>query len=68
MVFDAKGTQGFEARTWGTNKREVVDVDGLWLVRYRPKVSDGTEPDERDLAEGATDFDVSEIDPEFWEP
>lgn len=68
MVFDSKGPQGFEARTWGTNKRDIVDVDGLWLARYRPKVSDATEPDERDLAEDATAFDPSEIDPDFLEP
>lgn len=68
MVFDSQGPQGFEARTLGTNKRDIVDVDGLWLARYRPSVSDATEPDASDLAEDAMEFDPSEIDPEYLEP
>ena len=36
LVYDTRGPQGFEVRTAGKNRREVVDIDGLWLVRFAP--------------------------------
>jgi CRISPR-associated protein Cas2 len=66
MVYDASGPQGFEVRTLGLNRREIVDVDGLWLVRYRPTVSDAAEPE--NVCEEALSFDPSEIDEHYLEP
>ena len=33
MVFPAQTEQGFRVRVWGNMSREVVDVEGLYLVR-----------------------------------
>ncbi len=68
MVFASTGPQGFEARTLGVNRREIVDVDGLWLAKYRFLVGDGTEPAAEDLGDGAEEFDVGEIEEGFLEP
>lgn len=37
MVHDARCVQGFEARTAGPNRRQIVDVDGLWLAQFAPR-------------------------------
>lgn len=68
MVFDSTGPQGFEARTLGENSRELVDMDGLWLARYHPRIGDGTEPAPETLSEESLSFDPSEFDPDFLEP
>src|ERR1700737_1147505 len=36
LVYDAHNPQGFEARTAGKNRRNIVDVDGLWLAKFLP--------------------------------
>jgi len=67
MVFSSTGPQGFEARTLGVNRRELVDVDGMWLAKYRPIVGDATEPAEEDVSEEMESFDVSEIEEGYLE-
>ena len=75
MVFDAKTHQGFEFRTWGPNRRELIDVDGLSLVRFRPPprtpvtgaqavggpASQALEPDSED-PDAAADADLANPD------
>lgn len=68
LVYDSAGPQGFEARTLGPHRREVVDVDGLWLVRFHPRPGDAAEPPAESLAPGALDFDPAEFDPEYLAP
>lgn len=36
MVYPARNSQGFEMRTAGKNRREIEDVDGLWLAKFLP--------------------------------
>lgn len=36
MVFDSRHPQGFDVRTSGKNRREIVDFDGLWLAKFTP--------------------------------
>ncbi len=36
LVYDSRNPQGFEARTAGKHRREIVDVDGLILARFLP--------------------------------
>ena len=38
MVFPAQTEQGFRVRVWGKMSREVVDVEGLYLMRVRVPV------------------------------
>jgi CRISPR-associated protein Cas2 len=69
MVCDDTGPQGFSIRTHGPNRREVVDVDGLSLVRFEPMVSDAAEPADVDAA--AMEFDPwswDDVDAEYLEP
>lgn len=65
LIYDTRGPQGFEVRTLGQNRREIVDMDGLWLARFRPLTSpEGgatTETPEPDL-------DMTEVDPGYFEP
>lgn len=66
LVFDSRGPQGFEVRTHGPNRREIVDVEGLWLARFGPKQGDAAEPDE--VPEEALRFDPAEIEAGYLEP
>lgn len=36
LVYPARNSQGFEIRTEGKNRREIVDVEGLWLAKFLP--------------------------------
>ena len=36
MVWDSRCAQGFEARTAGPNRRDIADVDGIWLAMFKP--------------------------------
>ncbi len=36
MVFPANNEQGFSMRTFGKNRRRVINVDGLELIEYIP--------------------------------
>ena len=36
LIHSTPGGQGFEFRTLGRNRREPIQQDGLWLVRFRP--------------------------------
>lgn len=36
LVHDATTAQGFAVRTAGPNRRDVADVDGLWLAKVKP--------------------------------
>lgn len=63
LIYDTRGPQGFEVRTLGPNRREIVDMDGLWLARFHPvPAAEGEAP------AGEVVFDVSEVDPGFLEP
>lgn len=66
LVFASSGPQGFELRTSGANRREIVDVDGMLLARFEPVQSDAAEPVE--VSEAVLGFDPSEFDPEYLEP
>ncbi len=57
LVYDARNSQGFIVRTAGANRREIVDVDGLWLAQFRPL-------EDEVLDEGLAEEDV---DPEYLE-
>ncbi len=35
QVWSSNTEQGFEVRTWGATRREIVDLEGLRLVRLR---------------------------------
>ncbi len=37
MVWSAPSEQGYRVATCGNNRREPVDLDGLWLVAFRPE-------------------------------
>ena len=62
MVYDARGPQGFEARTHGPNRRRIVDVDGLWLAQFSPPVPDAAEPAPESIKpdDGPEPWDVDE--------
>lgn len=62
MAMDARTSQGFEVRTTGQNRRDVVDWDGLLLARWSPKVDD--EPP--DTCDGINDD--WDVDDEYLEP
>ena len=51
LVYDARNPQGFEVRTAGKNRREIADVDGLWLARFKPVAAQAVPWDESDLLE-----------------
>jgi CRISPR-associated protein Cas2 len=51
LVYDARNPQGFEVRTAGKNRREIVDVDGMWLARFRPPEGHAVPWDEPELIE-----------------
>lgn len=36
LVYDSRSPQGFDVRTAGKNRREVVNVDGMQLARFLP--------------------------------
>lgn len=60
LVYDADNAQGFEVRTAGKNRREPVDIDGLWLVRFLPPQGQERVPWEEPDMPG-------DIDPEYLE-
>lgn len=33
MIYSSNNEQGFTIRTFGDNSREIIDMEGLWLVR-----------------------------------
>lgn len=55
MVYPAQTEQGFRVRTWGTMSREVVDAEGIYLVRVSPaaRPSVGFTVSEKRGADGA---------------
>ena len=68
LIYDTRGPQGFEVSTLGPNRREIVDMDGLWLARFHPlppAAEDAVAPTDPAETEG---FDVTEVDPGFLEP
>jgi len=38
VIWSAEGEQGYRVRTWGRGSREVVDMEGLQLVRVPSKL------------------------------
>ncbi len=58
LVYDAANAQGFEVRTAGKNRRDIVDIDGLWLARFRP-------PDDHERVPWDEPDPVVDIDPEY---
>lgn len=61
LVYDARNVQGFEVRTVGANRREIEDVDGLWLAKFRPQPRDDVAEDD------ALGDDIDEVDPAYAE-
>ncbi len=51
MVFPQKNEQGFGMRTFGKNRRKVVNVDGLELIEYIPHFN----REEGEFADGSID-------------
>ncbi|MGK0290816.1 MAG: CRISPR-associated protein Cas2 [bacterium] len=39
LLYSSKNEQGFSIRTFGKNRRNVVNMDGLELVEYMPDFS-----------------------------
>lgn len=64
LVYDARNVQGFEVRTAGKNRREIVDVDGLWLAQFQPLLRPGEVPLPDILAD---DDDIDDVDPLYLE-
>ena len=62
LVYDARNVQGFEVRTSGVNRREIVDVDGLVLARFAPELRAGQAPLPDILAD---DDDIDDVDPSY---
>jgi len=56
LVYDARNAQGFELRTAGRNRREVVNLDGIELVRFRPAEHTAVPWDESDLLDVDTEY------------
>ena len=67
MVTDSARSQGFELRTHGPNRREVVDLDGMLLVSFMPKVADAVEPPVGVLPPGAMEFSQMDIEEGYLE-
>ena len=44
MAWSAPNESGFELATFGANRREPVDFEGLQLVRFRPEGGAGETP------------------------
>lgn len=61
LIYSANTSQGFEVMTAGEDRREMVDVDGLWLARFLPK----PEPPEVSEAEAEEAEAPLDIDPEY---
>jgi len=36
LIYSSNSEQGFKIRVFGDNSREIIDMEGLWLVR-KPK-------------------------------
>ena len=36
MVWRTPTEQGYSFRQYGTGRREIVEIDGIWLVEYQP--------------------------------
>ncbi len=75
MIWDATGPQGFAMYTHGPNRREIVDVDGLWLARFfpLPPKAEGEapapgDPDPENELPTEAPYDHAEVDPGFLEP
>ena len=63
LAYDARNVQGFEVRTAGANRRDVVDVDGLWLAKFKPLTKDG----DGDVPSIVPD-DIDDVDAAYEEP
>lgn len=37
QIWSTNTEQRFEMRTWGDTRRELVEFEGIWLVRQKPK-------------------------------
>jgi CRISPR-associated protein Cas2 len=57
LVYDAPNAQGFDVQTAGPNRREIVNVDGLWLAQFRPPDDQTRAPwEDADLLDVPNDF------------
>jgi len=65
MIVDSRGPQGFVVATYGPNRREIVDLDGMYLARYVPTISEEKPISEQSSTEVHPPWD---IDPGFLEP
>jgi CRISPR-associated protein Cas2 len=45
MAWSTNTESGFDFLTWGANRREPVEIDGLKLVSFLPETVEGTETD-----------------------
>lgn len=45
MAWSTNTESGFDFMTWGSNRREPVEVDGLKLVSFLPETSEGEDTD-----------------------
>ncbi|MEW6669258.1 MAG: type I-E CRISPR-associated endoribonuclease Cas2e [Thermodesulfobacteriota bacterium] len=41
MVWNTNTESGFDFLTWGTNRREPVEMDGIKLVSFLPEIQPG---------------------------
>ena len=63
LAYDARNVQGFEVRTAGANRRDIVDVDGLWLAKFKPLLKEGHVEMPDVLAD-----DIDDVDAAYEEP
>ncbi len=47
MAWTTNTESGFDFMTWGNNRREPVEIDGLKLVSFLPEIAQDTEADSR---------------------
>jgi len=47
MAWNTNTESGFDFMTWGANRREPVEIDGLKLVSFLPEISQDMEADSR---------------------
>ena len=47
MAWTTNTESGFDFMTWGSNRREPVEIDGLKLVSFLPEIAQDTEADSR---------------------
>jgi CRISPR-associated protein Cas2 len=62
QIWSERGPQGFRYRSQGDNDRELVDLEGIALVRRKPRAPRAMLPQPKGTNAQATDLPESEQD------